>query len=94
MDHYKNEIKEWLVEKIFDINQLEKLNKILYGTFGYHDSEPPHSIMSRKIREVEINTYGLWGSTISEKGFDRVIQFCNEIEGDVYLFLKFTNSMG
>lgn len=91
---YKTKIQNELGNNTFSITDLEQQDKILFGTFGYHDSEPPHSIIHRKVREVNDNEFGLWGTSISKEGFDQVIQFCKRIDGDVYVFLKFTGSTG
>lgn len=92
-NYYKDYIRKILKEKgkFFDFQKLEKQNKILYGTFGYHDGEPPHSIIYRKTKELQ-HGFSLWGTTINEEAFQNVKKFCNNIVGDVYLFLKFTTS--
>lgn len=92
MKEYENLIKQELENKIFSDYDLEQQKKILFGTFGYHDGEPPHSIIRRKIREVCENQFGLWGTAIGIESIEHVRQFCEQIDGNVYVFLKFTNS--
>lgn len=53
---YKEKIRsEFSDEMMLDINHLNLQNKILYGTFGYHDSEPPHCVIHRKLQELKDN---------------------------------------
>lgn len=90
---YKSEIKRLLEGKNFDLAKLNQQSKILYGTFGYHDSEPPHSIIFRKLLEVNENPFGLWGIKIEEKYFNRIKDFCKSNGEEIYFFMKFTRNL-
>ena len=89
--YYKKQVEK-IIGEPFEFYRLENLNKLLYGTFGFHDSEPPHSIITRKVSELENSSFSLWGATLYENGFEKVREFCYGIKGDVYLLLAFTDS--
>lgn len=89
--------KKILGNNTFDIHQLNKQNRILYATFGYHNGEPLCSIMARKVKEIQDNEdgFGLWGTAIFSEYIDKVRKFCEAISyrgKDVYVFLEFTDS--
>lgn len=94
---HRQKIEKILGNNTFDVNQLNEQDHILYGTFGYHDNEPPCSIMARKVKELQDNAggFGLWGTTIHSKHIGKVRKFCEDISQrgkEVYVFLKFTGS--
>lgn len=91
---YKEEIKKELKDSTLSLHQICKCNDLLYGTFGYHDSEPPHSIILRKNSEIQLNKYkfGLWGIGVKEKDIKKIRGFCEKQKDSVYVLLKYTNS--
>lgn len=97
-NYFKSEIEKILSERVLCTEVLKESNGLLYGTFGYHDCEPPHSIIERKSKEPISSTerFGLWGTCITEEGVNRIKLFCEELEkqeNDIYLFLKFTENL-
>lgn len=82
---------------LMSIDELDKHDKILFSTFGFHDSEPPHSIVSRKLGEIKENGFALWGVKADKNRFSDIEKLCSEIEEssqkDVYLLLSFTQSL-
>lgn len=94
---HRKKITKILGNDTFDVNQLNEQDHILYGTFGYHSEEPPCSIMTRKVKEIQNNKdgFGLWGTTIHSNYIGKVREFCEKISKigkDIYMFLKFTDS--
>ncbi len=96
----KNEIKRLIKESsksniVFDAQKLNSIDNILYGTFGFHDEEPPLSIVSRKLKEIEETSFSLWGLSRSIN-IDNFVQKCKVISnaqnGEVYIVLKITKS--
>lgn len=96
----KNEIKRLIKEAskskiVFDAQKLNSLDHILYGTFGFHDEEPPLSIVSRKLKEIEETGFSLWGLS-KNVNIDNFVQKCNVISkaqnGEVFIVLKITSS--
>lgn len=90
--YFKEKIIETLKESTISMSEISKCKKVLYATFGYHDSEPPHSVISRKVKEVSRNECGLWGAGVKEKNIKKIREFCESQDGPVYLLLKYTNS--
>lgn len=91
---YKDFICKELTERIGQ-SLLNEKKGLLYETFGYHDEEPPHSIVSRKLTEVRLNDFGLWGCGVREKYITKIQNFCDVIKDEndnVFLFLQFTTS--
>lgn len=94
----EKEFKEKILEKVegstINMDEISKCSRMLYGTFGIHDSEAPHSIISRKVAETKMNEFSLWGTGVKVKNIEKIRAFCktqNESD-DVYLLLKYTSS--
>lgn len=78
------------------VEELKKYDRILYSTFGFHDGEPPHSIISRKLKELKKNHFALWG-VAGNIPHEEMMNFCNDTanspQKDVLMLLKFTDSL-
>lgn len=101
---YKDQIVELIGrEGQWNTEELAKHDRILYATFGFHDGEPPHRIIARKLEELKNNKeFTLWGANINN--FEKIKTFCKEIAksgenennesgDDVYLILLFTGNL-
>ena len=91
-EFYRDEIKSLLKESTIGLSEVTKQSRLLYGTFGYHDSEPPHSVILRKKDEVILNDIGFWGTGINGKNIEKIRAFCEKTNEPVYLLLKYTSS--
>lgn len=94
----EKEFKEKILEKVegstISMDEISKCDRMLYGTFGIHDSEAPYSIISRKVAETKMNEFSLWGTGVKVKNIEKIRAFCetqNESD-DVFLLLKYTDS--
>lgn len=72
--------------------ELEKCDKILYGSFGVHGQELPESIIKRKLEETN-GKFSLWGGKIGS--IENVKDYCGKIAATgnpVYMLLRYTGS--
>ena len=95
IERYKECVKNILEKNKLTVDVLNENDRLLFSTFGYHDCEPPNSIISRKYRELLKCKFGLWGIALNEKAINNIKAFCDNIakEKNVYLFLNFTSSL-
>lgn len=97
-DYYKNEIMSFLEQNNkmeMDCEEILKNERLIYCTFGYHDSEPPHSIVRRKLAELALNKNeaipSLWGVCAKKEKMAEIQEFLDGMNGkDVYVVMNFT----